>query len=214
MAVVQNTLIGKAKQSVGGTTFSTWKGINVLKSKAVSVRNPDSDLQKMRRSALTQIVEMYRIISVCVKKGWKKDAIKKSEYNAFSSYNLLNAFNYSSPPTATLILNNLRITNGTITTGNESFDATYNSPSNMELNWNNSLTGNQSANDEIQAVVCDAVTGRVKAIIIDKLGRSLGTTDISVIPGESFSVNDKVFCGFVRSDYSDASVSTMVNSHA
>lgn len=33
MARVQNTLIGRASGSVGGATFTTWKGINVLKSK-------------------------------------------------------------------------------------------------------------------------------------------------------------------------------------
>ena len=33
MAIVQNTLIGRARRSVGGTTFATWNGLNILKAK-------------------------------------------------------------------------------------------------------------------------------------------------------------------------------------
>lgn len=210
MAVVQNTLIGKSKQSVGGTTFSTWKGINVLKSKPTSVANPKSDLQLMQRSALQQIVSIYRIINVAVKKGWKKFAIEKSEYNAFTSYALKNAFDFAAPPVADLDPKLLKITNGTLSSGNDHMAALVNMVNQVQLTWSDSMVGNQSSTDELQVVVISADSTRVKAIIIDKVRRDEATYTLDALPGETFTAGDVVLYGFVRSDYSDASVGSFV----
>ena len=44
MAKPQNVLIGKTRGSVGEATFSSWKGENVLKSKAVNAySNPTTE---------------------------------------------------------------------------------------------------------------------------------------------------------------------------
>lgn len=210
MAVVQNTLIGKSKQSVGGTTFSTWKGINVLKSKPTSVANPKSDLQLMQRSALQQIVSIYRTINVAVKKGWKKFAVQKSEYNAFTSYALKNAFDFATPPAAELDPKLLLITNGTLSSGNENMVALVNMINQVQLTWSDSMVGNQSSTDELQVVVISADSTRVKAVIIDKVRRDEATYTLDVLPGETLAAGDVVLFGFTRSDYSDASVGSFV----
>lgn len=210
MAVVQNTLIGKSKQSVGGTTFSTWKGINVLKSKPTSVANPKSDLQLMQRSALQQIVSIYRTINVAVKKGWKKFAVQKSEYNAFTSFALKNAFDYAAPPIAELDPTLLKITNGTLSSGNEDMAALINMVNQVQLTWSDSMVGNQSSTDELQAVVISANSTRVKAVIIDKVRRDEATYALDALPGETLTAGDVVLFGFTRSDYSDASVGSFV----
>lgn len=210
MAVVQNTLIGKSRQSVGGTTFSTWKGINVLKSKPTAVANPKTDLQLMQRSALQQTVSLYRVISAVVKRGWRKFAIQKSEYNAFASNTLKNAFNFSVPPVATLGAEDLMITNGSISTGNESFEATVISAASMRVEWSDSLSGNQAATDEVQVVIMSSDATRVKAIIIDKKTRAMSTVTLVPLAGEEFEAGDVVLVGFVRPDYSDASPGSSV----
>jgi hypothetical protein len=112
--VVSNPLIGKSKKSMGNVTFSTWKGINVLKEKPTSVANPRSDDQEMRRSAFSQIVEAFRQIPAIVRIGFKKLAVKKSEFNAFVSYNLKNAFDYTAAPSASLYPEQVLISRGTI----------------------------------------------------------------------------------------------------
>ena len=63
MARVQNTLIGKSSGSVGGATFSTWKGINVLKSKAITVANPKTVGQLTQRNRMTLMVSIFRLIA-------------------------------------------------------------------------------------------------------------------------------------------------------
>lgn len=114
MSVLQNPLIGRAKQKLGGSVFSTWKGINVLKGKPLSVANPKTDKQLMRRSALIQIVAIGRKIKAAVDSGFNEQAVRKSAFNAFTGYNLRSSFDYGAPPTATLEVGQLLIAQGTI----------------------------------------------------------------------------------------------------
>lgn len=85
MAKTQNTLIGRSSGSVGGATFSTWKGINVLKSKPLTVANPRTRAQLNTREMFAALVALYRSIAGIVKVGFASQAVKKSEFNAFLS---------------------------------------------------------------------------------------------------------------------------------
>jgi hypothetical protein len=114
MAVVSNPLIGRTKQSMGNATFSSWKGINVLKTKATSVANPRSDAQVQQRSAFSQIVSAFRQMPSVIRAGFKKLAVKKSEFNAFMSEVLDVAFNFATPGVATLVPADVKISKGTI----------------------------------------------------------------------------------------------------
>lgn len=114
MSVIQNPLIGRAKQKLGGSVFTTWKGINVLKGKPLSVANPKTDPQLMRRSALTQIIALARTIAAALNFGFKEQAVHKSAFNAFVGYNLKNAFDYAAPPVATMLPVDILVSQGTI----------------------------------------------------------------------------------------------------
>lgn len=114
MAKVSNTLIGPASGRVGNAVFSRWKGINVLKEKPFTVANPQSDNQIMRRSALSQVVSIFRQAPSAIRAGFKKLAIGMSEFNAFESDALRFAFDYSVPPTATLVPADVKVSKGTI----------------------------------------------------------------------------------------------------
>lgn len=114
MAVVQNTLIGKTRGSVGNATFTTWKGLNVLKSKAVTVANPRSLGQVSQRAKLTLIVMVYREISSVIKRGFKSGAVNQSEYNAFTSQNIVSATSTDGEGRASLETENLLISKGSM----------------------------------------------------------------------------------------------------
>lgn len=157
MARVSNTLIGPSSGRVGNAVFSTWKGINVLKEKPISVANPNSDGQQMRRSAMAQIVDWFRNIPSAVRVGFKKLAVQKSEWNAFASYNLKNGFDYSTPPTATIVPADILISKGTI--ASTPIDDTDTSVGGGQLGiyWlNPSLEPGQSLSDLAIAVVFNA----------------------------------------------------------
>ncbi|MDA3879128.1 MAG: DUF6266 family protein [Prolixibacteraceae bacterium] len=114
MTVVSNPLIGKSSGSVGGVTFTSWKGINVIKTKPAVVANPKSDKQTAQRAAFSSIVSIYRVMVSILVLGFKELAIKKSTFNAFVSVNLKNAYNVSAPPAADLVASEIVISKGTI----------------------------------------------------------------------------------------------------
>lgn len=114
MSVLQNPIVGRMKQKIGGVVMSTWKGINVMRGKPLTVANPKTDPQLMRRSALRQIVAIARKLIAAIDFGFKEQAVKKSAFNAFTGYNLRNAFSYAAPPAATIQTDNVLVAQGTI----------------------------------------------------------------------------------------------------
>lgn len=114
MAVVQNTLIGSARGKVGGTVFTKQFGKNVLKSKPLSVANPNSDKQKDQRVSLARTVELYRSISAVINQTFKSQAVGMSAFNAFTSKAKLNSFTYTGNGLPVMNPEDLLISKGTI----------------------------------------------------------------------------------------------------
>lgn len=154
MSVVQNPLIGRARQKLGGTVFTTWKGINVIKGKPLTVANPRTDPQIMRRSAMSQIVELARLLTGALNLGFKEQAVRKSAFNAFVGYNLRNAFNYTAPPVATLTPATLLVSQGTVSPTAISAISADESINVVAVDWTSaSLLPGQSNADSMQCVV-------------------------------------------------------------
>jgi len=114
MATVSNPLIGSTSGSVGGVTFSKWKGINVIKSKPTVVANPNTVKQQAQRASFSFMVAVYRLMVGILVLGFKELAIKKSAFNAFVSTNIKAAFDVSLPPASTFIPENFKISKGTM----------------------------------------------------------------------------------------------------
>lgn len=91
MAVVQNPVTGRSKNKFANAIFQTWKGINTMRSKPLSVANPKSQAQTIQRVKLATIVQVYRAIQQAIKLGYYEQAIQKSEYNAFVQENIMPA---------------------------------------------------------------------------------------------------------------------------
>lgn len=113
MAVVQNTLIGRSRNKVGGTVFSTWKGKNVLKSKPLTVANPQTDGQLAQRSKMRQLVNLFRFMLIMIRYSFKEVSAGSTEWASFMKYNLQNAFTVAGPD-ATLVPGDLIFSRGTL----------------------------------------------------------------------------------------------------
>lgn len=190
MSVLQNPLIGRAKQKLGGSVFSTWKGINVLKGKPLSVANPKTDKQLMRRSALVQIVAIGRIVKAAIDTGFNEQAVRKSAFNAFTGYNLRNAFNYAAPPAATLVPVDMLMAQGTISrTAIDSLVADE-SLATIAVGWlNPSLQPGQS-NADVPLIVLHNVTqnlwyGLTVPAIRTDLNYSVSSADLPFVAGDT-----------------------------
>lgn len=187
MSVVQNPFIGRARQKAGGMVFSTWKGINVLKTKPLTVANPKTDKQLMRRSALSQIVAIARQITAALQLGFKEQAVFKSAFNAFTGYNLRNGFNYTLPPAATPVPSAFLVAQGTISlTALTGFvaDASLN---NIVINWPTSASQPGQSSADVAVIALFNQTENKWLATNTSSPRNTGTATIAAGP---LTIND------------------------
>ena len=193
MSVIQNPLIGRAKQKLGGSVFTTWKGINVLKGKPLTVANPRTDNQVMRRSALEQIVAIGRTIAAAINLGFKEQAFQKSAFNAFVGYNLRNGFDYSAPPNAAIVPDNVLVSQGTISATPIIGIAAVASTDLVTATFSTVVTGpGQSTSDNARAVIYNQTEDKWFAPVTTSL-RSTGTL-AAAVPDGFMTAGDLVKC--------------------
>lgn len=87
MAKPQNVLIGKTRGSVGEATFSSWKGENVLKAKAVNAYSNPTTEQRNNNTKFGVINIFAKSILAFILVGFKAMTAKMTDRNAFSKMN-------------------------------------------------------------------------------------------------------------------------------
>lgn len=97
MAITQNTLIGRSQNKVGGTVFSTWKGKNVLKSKPLTVANPQTAPQQGQRGKLSFLVLFFRAFLSVIRYSFTEVSVGSTEWASFIKYNLKTNWSGSAP---------------------------------------------------------------------------------------------------------------------
>lgn len=208
--VVSNPLIGKSKQSMGNATFSTWKGINVLKEKPQSVANPQTDTQTQQRSAFSQMVLAFRNMPAVVRAGFKKLAVKMSEFNAFTSYNLKNAFDFSVPPTATLVPADVLISKGTISSTAISTSVSDRSSNTIVVTFPTTATQPGQSATDLAIVAAYNVTQSDFYGEVTAAARSTGTGSITLPAAWNTGDTLQVYVGFYNSLSGESSDSTNI----
>lgn len=180
MAVTQNTLIGSASGKIGGAVMSKWKGLNVLKSKPLTVANPKTDLQIMRRAALSVVTKLFRAVPAVVNLGFKEQAVGMSEFNAFSSTNLKGSFAYDEAPDPDLDITLLKFAKGTITPTTVAFTSLVAATKVLIITWpTTGFLAGQSATDKVM-VVAASNDGTVYVEQVTTTQRSAGTATITL----------------------------------
>jgi len=89
MGVLNRGILGGFRGSVGPVTGTSWKGIDVMKSKPLSVANPRTPAQTAQRGKFAGAVSFAkRLLATVVKPLWDRFAQKESGYNAFIQANI------------------------------------------------------------------------------------------------------------------------------
>lgn len=89
MGVIKQGVLGGFSGKVGPVVGSSWKGIAVLKSKPLSVSNPNTAGQQAQRGAMSSIVVVARLLlASLIQTYWNPFSQKMSGYNAFVSENI------------------------------------------------------------------------------------------------------------------------------
>ena len=89
MAKLSQGILGGISGKIGNLVGSSWKGIPVIKTKPLSVANPQTAGQVAQRSKMTNIVAFSKeILSGIIKPLWDRNAQYQSGYNSFVSENI------------------------------------------------------------------------------------------------------------------------------
>jgi len=91
MAIVQNPITGRSKKKFGNAVFSTQFGQNVMRTKALEVKNPKTPGQVNQRSKFKLMVFMSRILLGMIRVSFQNMAKGKSAFNAFMQANIKTA---------------------------------------------------------------------------------------------------------------------------
>lgn len=204
MAIVSNPLIGKTKKSMGNVTFTTWKGINVLKDKAVNVANPKTPGQVLQRDKLRLLVAFYQYLSAAVMLGMKERAVKMSEYNAYVSANLrANAFDNSG---GALIIDNskLIIADGSLTPTSILSVSASESSGNATITFDPTIVGNQNNSDDLNVVLIQEFN-ETPETHLHAGSRDNGSVNVPLNAGSAMGDFVDVYVFFTRADGSKSS---------
>jgi len=88
MAVVQNPVIGQARNSAGGMIFQNWRGKKVMRARPITVSNPNTPAQQTQRNLMKTISLLGRQIISFIRLSFAEVAIGVTEYNVFVSRNI------------------------------------------------------------------------------------------------------------------------------
>ncbi len=97
MAKIPQGILGGIVGKIGGIIGSSWKGINVIKTKPLSVANPRTAAQVAQRLLFSNTVAYAVIIlATVIKPLWDRFASRQSGFNAFIQANVA-LFNVEKP---------------------------------------------------------------------------------------------------------------------
>ncbi|HSH50179.1 MAG TPA: DUF6266 family protein [Bacteroidales bacterium] len=89
MSKIPQGILGGMSGKIGGVVGSSWKGINVLKTKPLSVANPNTAEQIAQRTKFSNSVAFSKqILSDYIKPLWDRFAGQMSGFNAFIKANI------------------------------------------------------------------------------------------------------------------------------
>lgn len=177
MARITGNIIGNYDQSAGNLTFTTWKGIQVMKSKAEKVSNPQTEGQMIQRNRLSAITFYNSWLRGMYIAGFAKLAVGKSEYNVFSSRNIMTATQSDPLNVRNLILENLQLSSGN--TGNPSTVIASNSGGQVKIEWDTTpVFPNDSTLDK---VYCAALIQPTSLILTREAIAGTITTSIAAV---------------------------------
>ena len=156
MARLSQGILGGISGKIGNIVGSSWKGIAVIKTKPLSVANPQTTAQVAQRTKMSNIVLLSgQLLSGIIKPLWDRFASGMSGYNAFVRTNI-DLFAAEVPsPAASLV-----ISRGKMSAVAPTVPAIAAAAVNVEISFSAALPDAFSAvGDEVYAVAIGSVTG-------------------------------------------------------
>jgi len=157
MGKINQGILGGFTGKVGNVIGGNWKGIDYMRVKPANVANPRTDDQLDQRSRFVTVLQFLQPMKDFIKVGFKKYAIKMTEFNSEMSYNLNNAV-IGTYPNFKIDFANALVSRGALA---DSFNGTAScaSSGNLSFTWDdNSGDGNAKATDKALLRDCRNLT--------------------------------------------------------
>jgi len=194
MGKIAQGILGGLSGKVGNIIGGSWKGIDYIRIKPSSVANPRTEGQVNQRNKFTVTLEFIQAVKPFIKQGYKKLAIKKTQFNAAMSYNLNNAITGTAPNFTVDYPNALVSRGGLSTVLNPTTDLT--TAGQVTFNWDdNSNEGRAKATDKAMLLVYNP-SKKESISILDGADRSVGT-DTVTIPNTYSGDTVELFMAFI-----------------
>ena len=158
MGKIPQGILGGVSGKIGGIVGSSWKGINVIKTKPLSVANPRTAAQVAQREKFANCVAFAGVILASViKPCWDRFASRESGYNAFISQNVALFATVKPDPPATLVTSKGKMAKTDITAV-----ASADGTKVLTIDWSDdSGEGFKLSTDEVHIVAQNAVNGSI-----------------------------------------------------
>ena len=175
MAVLKSGILGGVSGSIGNVTGSSWKGISVLRTKPLSVANPNTPAQQAVRTPWASLTKLgSSITGVILQPVWNGIASKMSGYNMFLQKNAQLAFS----SLGDFLPMGLSVSPGTLPSAAVSVDELA-STTVMSFNVATALPSVQAlSTDKLYAVVVD-IDGVYLGSVSGTVTRSVGAFSVN-----------------------------------
>ncbi len=205
MATIKQGILGGVSGKIGSVVGSSWKGIAVLRSLALSVANPRTGPQVQQRTNFTSIVKVGSdLLGAIIVPYWNRFAVKMSGYNSFCQVNM------STFADGLLVYpNNFYISVGKMASTPFSHPDIVEGATQTTLTWDTDLVGSFQDTSDIPFAV--ALTNKGEVLFAHELTAQRIAGSYVIVFNRTIAADDTVFVflGFARSNYSIVSTSTL-----
>jgi hypothetical protein len=183
MGKISQGILGGFSGKVGNIIGGNWKGIDYMRVKAASVKNPQTDGQVGQRSKFTTVLQLLQPLTGFIKIGFQNYAVKMTEFNSAMSYILQNAVS-GEYPDIVIDYDKVLVSRGSLAAA---LNPTATSPAagKVQFNWaDNSTEGNASPTDKAMLLVYNPTLGEA-TFVVDGAVRTAGTQTLTIPNGYS-----------------------------
>lgn len=91
MAKLSSGILGGISGTVGNVVGGSWRGVDYIRSKAASIKNPNTEAQQTQRTRFRLVISLLKKILPFIHIGFPKGVRKQSPYNRAVSLNIKQA---------------------------------------------------------------------------------------------------------------------------
>jgi hypothetical protein len=197
MATLKNGILGGVSGKIGNVVGSNWNGIDYLKTLPSHYTDAKTEIQVSNRSKFLSVIRFLQPITEFIRVGYKSLALKKTAFNAATSYHYHNAIS-GEYPDIVIDFTKVIVSRGNLT-GAYNAAAQSATAAEMQVSWaDNSTDGSAKADDVAMVVVYHPVLGDAY-FTLNAGSRSDLSADLQL--PQSFSGGEvHVYLGFMSLD--------------